>query len=206
MRAVASIIALIVFGLALAFAWRAGDGLADAVRIEAQSQAANEAQERDIRQAEHEQQMAEWRQTEATRVAAWRRFWTALSWSASLLVLALSLAGGLLAVGWSRAQVIRVTVQARRISLDPATRQYPLLPYERSGRLWVFNPNNGQCLPADSQHDAVPMMIAGSSATQLAGAIAQEAAKANDSAGVSMVNPPMLREERNELDTTTPRD
>lgn len=192
MKAVASLMALIVFAFAVAFAYRAGDGLADAVRSDADSRTAGEALERDIRQAEHAQQMAEWRQTEATRVAAWRRFWTALSWAASLLVLAGSLAGGLLAVGWSRARVLRATAEAHHVRLDPETRQFPLLSREQGGRLLVVNPNNGQVLALDGERQPVPMMIAGSSATQLAGAIAKQAAKSNDPAGVAMVSPPVL--------------
>lgn len=196
MKPVAGLIALIALAFALAFAYRAGDGFADVMRSNARNTEANQAQEREFRQAEHKQQMNEWHQTEAARVAAWQLVWSGLSIAVVIgggfVVLASSLAGGILVIGRSIAQVKADNLAAPHIPLDPITRQYPLLPYKHNDKLLVFNPNNGQLLDLDGTHEPVPMMIAGSSATQLAGAIAEKAAVAKDGASVASIRPPLL--------------
>jgi hypothetical protein len=102
-------------------------------------------------------------------------------------------AGAILLVGKSLAGTVRAVVQAGTVRLDPETRQFPMMMvYTGRGKFSLANPNNGQVLLLDSRSEADRLMIQGSSAVQLAGAVAVEARKSDDPASVAIIRPVLV--------------
>jgi hypothetical protein len=182
------------------FSVRIGSSVGRSIETAAHQRAADRSQARQERDQWHRLAMEEARQTASYRIAAKRATWYWLSIfgigsGATIMVT------GVLSVAWwmigrSRAAVERSRREARLIPVDPETRQFPLFVYELAGAPRIYNPNTGSVVTLEAGRDEIPMLITGSSATQLAGAIAQQAAKAQDAGSVAMISPPLVVEDK----------
>lgn len=95
--------------------------------------------------------------------------------------------------GLAEAAARRAMVKANLIYLDPKTRQFPmLLQYLGKGRYALANGNTDDVMLLDTRSAPDRQMIATSGLTQLAGAIAQEAAKSSDPAAIAVMQPTMV--------------
>lgn len=95
--------------------------------------------------------------------------------------------------GLAEAAARRAMVRANLIYLDQKTRQFPmLLQYLGKGRYALANGNTDDVMMLDTRNAPDRQMIATSGLTQLAGAIAQEAAKSSDPAGIAVMQPTMV--------------
>jgi hypothetical protein len=97
--------------------------------------------------------------------------------------------------GIGNAIVQAAELRAKLIPLDRHTRQFPLV-YLEKGKFLLANPNVDGTLLLDTRNAPDREMIMAMGATQYAGALAQEARKANDPAGVSIIRAPVSMEER----------
>ena len=177
-----------------------------AIEEQARQEAADREQARRHREEEHQLRMAEREATLDDRIAAGERLllWVSVATGAAAVVIILATAGGLsyAVIGASRAAVRAAEMRAHLIPLNPGTRQFPLLAYEVRGVWRVYNANTGQLVRFDKTLGPHPQLVTASGAVQLAGAIAQEAAKAagkaartdpgGAAAGVAAVNPPLV--------------
>jgi hypothetical protein len=167
---------------------------AEAIRQQAQQDAADREQARRHKEDEHQADMAE-RKTEVAerraisedKVAATRTLIWAGTIGATILILGLAAGGAWFFFGTGRATVRLMEQRARLIALDVATRQFPLLSHEHGGVLRIFNANTGQLVRIDQVLPPVPQLAAGAMFTQVAGAITQET-RANCTA----INPPII--------------
>jgi hypothetical protein len=95
--------------------------------------------------------------------------------------------------GVGAALVRRADVSANLIKLDRVTRQFPLLVQHVHGsKFAIHNANTGSVTMLDTANAADRQLITTAGLTQLAGVIAQEAAKSQDPAGVSVIRPPVV--------------
>jgi hypothetical protein len=95
--------------------------------------------------------------------------------------------------GVGAALVRRADVSANLIKLDRVTRQFPLFVQHVHGDKYALhNPNTGSVIMLDVANEADRQLITTAGLTQLAGVIAQEAAKSQDPAGVSVMRPPVV--------------
>lgn len=95
--------------------------------------------------------------------------------------------------GTARALVQAANVRANLISLDPTTRQFPLLlQYIGKGIVSLTNPNADSTLLLDTRNEPDRQMIQAMGAVQYAGALAHEARQAKDPAGVSIIQTPIV--------------
>lgn len=167
-----------------------------ATTTQADQQAADQAQDRDTRyeldqiRIQNEQAAQAEKQAATARIIRWVSYFilTALCFSITSSGLAYSWA----VIGVGRGISESAQLKARLIPLDPRTRQFPLLTYVGKGRYTLANPNADSVMLLDSRNAPDRQMIAAMGYTQAAGAIAQEAALAQDPSGVSMVNPQIV--------------
>jgi len=96
-------------------------------------------------------------------------------------------------VGLAEAAAHRAMVRANLIALDPQTRQFPiLLQHVGKGVFSATNFNTNSTLLLDTRNEPDRQMISAMGAVQYAGALAQEAAKADDPTGVSIIQTPVI--------------
>lgn len=95
--------------------------------------------------------------------------------------------------GLAKAAARSAMVRANLVYLDPKTRQFPiLLQYLGKGRYSLANANADDVMMLDTRIEPDRQMIATSGLTQLAGAVAQEAVKSSDPAGIAVMQLPMV--------------
>lgn len=190
------ILFLVLLTLILIIGAYAGSAVADAIRSDARQDAADRAL---IRRVAEQRYAIELRREQAlapARVTAWQTVIIAGSLSVSGVIIVASVASSYWLIGLSRARVHRANEQAALIWLDPVTRQFPLIPYRRGQEIHVFNPNTGSVISTARLQPPEAQMITASGATQLAGAIAHEAARARRGNGeaVAGINPLLVVE------------
>lgn len=193
---IVGILILIIVLACSIFAARVGSSVGKGIEINARENAANKAQARQERMAWHRINVIEAERVLPYRIAAKQNALYWLSWFAiaagATVIMAVAGGVGWWAVGFSRARVEVARREAYVIRIDPVTRQFPLLTYELNGVPRIYNPNTGSVIMLDAGRDETPMLVTGSAATQLAGAIAEKAAQARDGASVAAINPPLV--------------
>lgn len=165
---------------------------ADATRIRAEQDAADQAQARqqsadawEIEKAQREAEAGQW-------VESWNNF---VQWGMLFATIAVCafLGAGAVGASWAvigigRAAANYAMVRSNLIPLDRYTRQFPLVNYAGHGRFFLSNPNTGGVIALDSRNSADRQMIAASGAVQYGGAIAEAARQHQaDPAGVSLI-------------------
>lgn len=170
---------------------------ADRTRLLAEQEAANLAADRTQAEELAGLQLAEQEGTQAERVAGRSVFirWFSIfgTVAACGAVLAAAVGFGWGAIGTGQAVARGAAVRAGLIPLDEKTRQFPVLvSYVGHGRFTLANPNTGELIALDTRRNGDRDLIRASGAVQLAGAIAREAARSNDPAGVALVRPVIL--------------
>ena len=102
--------------------------------------------------------------------------------------------------GLAKATARAAMVKANLIYLDPKTRQFPmLLQYIGKGRYSLANGNVDGVMMLDTRNAPDRQMITASGLTQLSGAVAQEAAKSSDPAGIAVMRPPVVHADNGNL-------
>jgi hypothetical protein len=165
---------------------------ADATRLLAEQDAADQQQAREQAARVFSVELAEREQVSAQWVRSRQEF---IRWSmlAATMALSLALLGGgyglsLFFIGRSRTAVTAAALRAQLIALDAATGQYPLINYEGHGMVSLTDPNTGMTLKLDTRNDADRQMIATSGAVRLSGIVSHNAAiHKTDPAGVALV-------------------
>lgn len=155
---------LILFALVLLTTACTPVGRARANRIQAETQRADDL---------HRLNMERKEALQPVRIEA--GFW--LIWAATITTIALlaafAVAGSWWLIGESRARVKAAVFRATLIPLDPATRQFPLLPYEVQGVLQVYDPNTRTLHRLDRPAEPHPQLADGAISIRLAGAAAE---------------------------------
>jgi hypothetical protein len=140
------------------------------------------------RQLERSERSVEFRATSAARVAGWQRFYTWASVAACIAIGGLGVGSAWAAVVSGRAVARFAELRAGLIPLAESTRQFPLVAsYVGKGRVTLANPNSGVVLYLDTRRGCDRESVARAGAVQLAGAVAREARRSNDAAGVSVI-------------------
>jgi hypothetical protein len=203
---------LIYIGLALMLAACAPDprkqAEADATRMQAESQAASDAQQRQFAQDAHaldmqvaQAEVAGRQATAAAQAAARQRviLWTSIFGVVGLCAMIVLAAYGFgrAFVGLGQAAAIYATrrskLMANIIPLDQVTRQYPLLMQRVGGGEYALvNPNVGSVMLLNIRKVEDRQMIAAAGAVQFAGALAHEARQSSDPAAMSMITAPIV--------------
>jgi hypothetical protein len=172
-----------------------------ATRSRADQAALNSAQQRYITEDQHTLAMQQAAATQAERTAALQRFFHWFGIVGTLVLCITFVAGGASAswAFWKSTRALsayaqrRAEVSANLISLDPVTRQYPLLiQYIGKGRYSLVNPNNGMVLLLDSRHAPDRQLIASAGMVQATGVMAREARKSTDPAGMALIRPTVI--------------
>lgn len=165
---------------------------ADATRLLAEQDAADQQQQRQQNAQDFGLKLAEREQVSAQWVRSLQDF---IRWSMVFATAAICLALlgggfglGFYFVGRSRVAVNAAALRASLIGLDAATGQYPLIKYEGHGMISLTDPNTGMTLKLDTRNDADRQMIATSGAVRLSGIVSHNAAMhKTDPAGVALV-------------------
>lgn len=180
------------------------DAEAYKIRLEADQSVLTEEQNRQHAQELHDLQMQQLTMDQEDR-KAWQGQWQLAGsraiWLGSITII-LALCFSVLVItrvttktirGVGAALVRKADVSANLVKLDRATRQFPLLVQHVHGtRFAVHNPNTGSVIMLDMASAADRQLISTAGLTQLAGVIAQEAARSQDPAGVSVIRPPVV--------------
>jgi hypothetical protein len=184
-----------------------------AIESEADEDAADRGQQRQFNEDHHAFEMARLEWLKEVRDAL-TPFWifAKKAWIVSITIggaigaltgiLAVAFALAYTLIGSSRAAVKAANLRATTVPMNAKTRQYPLLVSEDAEGTWrVLNPNTNAVTVVKAIQAPDPQMITGASATQLAGVVAQEAARAaklgkgdpaGAATGVAAVNPPLV--------------
>jgi hypothetical protein len=170
---------------------------ADAIRLQAEQDAADRAQ---IRQQAADTKALEMAEKQAILPEAIQAKNTIIHYSGifgafaiSTVLMALAAGASWTVIGTGQALVRAAQVKANLIPMDPTTRIFPLLiQYTGKGRFTMTNPNTGSIACLDTRRAEDRQMISTSGAIQLAGAIAREARKSKDPAAVAIIQPPVI--------------
>ncbi len=180
---------------------------ADQIREQAAQDALNQEQQRQQASDLHAFQVQQLQIEQGTRDATkqtWRDGWNMMIrisffFATAALCYSIILASRSVTSaidGISKALVRAAEVRANLIPLDRITRQYPaLLQYIGYGRFSLTNPNTNSTLMLDTRNEPDRLMIQAAGATQYAGALAREARQAEDPAGVSIIQSPVVNVE-----------
>jgi hypothetical protein len=167
------------------------------IREQAEQDALNQAQRRAHDEQLHQIELQRQQAIAQESIAAWKRsikyisVFGVIATCIMLLALAALFSYGSFRFAIARARL--ADVRANLIYLDPATRQFPLFIHHVHGTKYAFhNPNTGSVLMLDEKNSVDRQLITAAGATQIAGAVAQEASKSNDPAGVSIIKPPII--------------
>lgn len=167
------------------------------IREQAEQDALNQAQNRVHAEQLHQVELQRQQAIAQENIAAWQRsikyisVFGVISVCAMLLALTVSFSYG--SFRFTMAKARAADVRANLILLDPVTRQFPLfIQHVHGAKYALHNPNTGSVIMLDVSNPADRQLIAAAGATQIAGAIAQEAAKSDDPAGVSIIRPPII--------------
>lgn len=173
---------------------------AEAYRIREQAeqdalnQEMNRAHAEDMHQIELEQHRAtaaEWHAGLNTMIRF--GFWFG-TFGLCMVLVAFSVSLSWSSVGLAQAAAHSAMVKANLIHLDQATRQFPLfIQHVHGTKFALHNPNLGSVLMLDETNPADRQLIATAGATQIAGAIAQEARQSADPAGIAIMQPPIVQ-------------
>lgn len=165
---------------------------AQRTRLLAAQAALDSAQARTQQQAQFELAQREREQISGQMVASTMQFVRWVWWMATIAV-CMGLAGagfggGFGLAGLGKAAAKKADLQARLISLDKTTRQYPVLVQPLGhGKYTLTNPNTGQCLQLNIRKEADRQMIASSGAVQVVGMLGYEARMSKNAQGVALV-------------------
>jgi hypothetical protein len=170
---------------------------ADATRLRAEQFALDTSQTRSNLAAQQALDLQAQQDQQATNIAAHNRLVTAASWSIILILLASTV---IFSVSmWQSSQAFKVfsmrraEVQANLIPLDPVTRQYPLfILYNGKGSFNLTNPNTGQVLLLDTNHEPDRQAIAAAAQVQTAGVLAVQAARAHSPQAIDKIRPTII--------------
>jgi len=174
------------------------------IREQADQDALNQEQNRAQAQELHKLQMQDLQVQQGHKEATAREWRTALnnaihigSWFAiAALCYAFFMtarAYSLSVTGLAEAIVQAAELKANLISLDPTTRQFPLVIRQLGDHIFVaFNPNTDSVRLLDANHSPDRQMISAMGVTQYVGALAREARQASDPTGVAIINPPVI--------------
>jgi len=94
--------------------------------------------------------------------------------------------------GIARAAVTYAELRANLIHMDKDTRTYPMLRHVHGTRYALANPNTESVVMLDVHNESDRQLLASFGATQLNGAVAQEARLSQDPAGLAMMNPAII--------------
>lgn len=97
--------------------------------------------------------------------------------------------------GSTTAVITKLDISSRLISLDPNTRQYPLIyQYNGHGRYLVTDVNTKVTMELDTRNEGDAQMIAGAVAIRHTGMVVMEQRKsgAKDAASMSLAQPPVI--------------
>lgn len=174
------------------------------VKTLAEQEALNQAQQRayneDLQAIRIQEAKIEEMHKEAT-AAEWRAGLNkAIHWGFNFFtiglcafVLAFAYSASRASIGLADVTVRAASVRANLIHMDEATRSYPLLmQYLGKGRYSLAQPGINSVLMLDTRNDPDRQLIATSGLSQLAGTIAQEAARSSDPSGIAVMQPPIV--------------
>jgi hypothetical protein len=155
------------------------DADAYATRTDAEQRAADETQQREIKQDDHIYWSTRWQAASVKIDQMTAAALTVSKWTVSLVIIALgvSIARSLYVIGNGYGQVTlqRLELRSRLIPLDPVTRQYPLLLEKiGEGKFTLTNPNTDSVLMLDTHKAADRMMVLAMARTQGLGTLARE--------------------------------
>lgn len=97
--------------------------------------------------------------------------------------------------GFATAMITAVDIRSRLISMDPNTRQFPLIyQYDGHGRYLVTDPNTKVTMQLDTRNEGDAQLIKGAIAIRYAGVLAMEQRKsgAKDAASMAIIEPAMV--------------
>ena len=173
---------------------------AQATLINSQQAALNDAQQRSILADQHAIQMQQAQAQLSTQIAAHDRLivWTSDAGAAALASFILACAAIIIMnlITASKAAKVytmrRAEVKANLISLDPVTRQYPLLITFQKGIFFLANPNIGQVLQLDTHNKADRQAISACAQVQTAGILAAAASHSKGPQDISRILPTII--------------
>ena len=161
---------------------------ADAIRLDAASQAASDRVELAIAEQRAALELVELSEVSPWRVAARRVIVSAGAVAACVALGGLGVGLAWASVGAGRGAARLAAIRSGVIPLAEPTRQFPLVvSYVGKGRLSLTNPNSGSVIFLDTRRVADRGGLAGAAVIQLAGAVAREARRSSDAAGVSVI-------------------
>jgi hypothetical protein len=149
---------------------------AEATSIQAQQDAADQAQKRSQQQAEWELKLAERARITEQMVAALKVTLRFATIAAALGLSGWGIGLGIAGVRIGQAFGQAANLRANQIELNQKTGQYPLLQYVGRGYVSLTNPNNGETLLLNTANPADRERIAAVGQVQLAGVITRNAA------------------------------
>lgn len=188
---------LAVIGILLLLTSCAGDPRnqadADNSRVLAAELAADQQQERQFAADREALAMAQRQTTAADRAAAVVLVVRFASWAGVLVIGSAAVAASWGMIGAGRAVAKTAELRGSLITLDKATRTFPLLmQYSGRGFYTLTNCNTGQVIKLDTRQPGDRQQIAILGAVLTAGVIAGEARKAHDSAAVVLARPEVI--------------